>query len=117
MDMGGGGTSASGTRLSVRASAGRHDAKIPTEQNSFSPFDHANRPHPRHLARQSRPVHDFHDVIDVLVRLGLLLRQAAPALRSHDDPFGFQLLVDATAGGFLDGGPTAERTAGAVTGW
>src|SRR5262249_22975869 len=38
------------------------------------------------------------------------------ALGAGDDAFGFQLLVDATAGGVLDGGGTAHGPARAVAG-
>src|SRR5215831_145194 len=61
-------------------------------------------------------MYDLDHVIDVLVRLRLLLREALVALGPRDDPLGGQLLVDASPSGFLDGGGTAHRPASAVTG-
>src|SRR5207245_1583817 len=69
-----------------------------------STFDHADRPHARDLARQPRVMDDFHDVIDILVRLGLFLREADAALGAGDDAARLQFLVDAPAGGVLDRG-------------
>jgi hypothetical protein len=61
-------------------------------------------------------IHDIDNVIDILVRLGLLLREALAALAARDDAAGFQFLVDAPAGGFFDGGGAAHGPAGAVAG-
>src|SRR5437764_1029134 len=80
------------------------------------PFDHPNRPHARHFVGQSRFVYDLDHFIDILVRLGLFLRQAAVTLGARDDPAGLELLVDASAGRFLDGGSSAHGTAGAMAG-
>src|SRR5690242_5112623 len=59
-----------------------------------SPFDHADWPKSRDLLRQPRLVHDVDDGVDVLVGVGLLLRQLAAAARARDDAHRFELAID-----------------------
>src|SRR5262245_35476081 len=80
-----------------------------------SSLDDADRPHARHLLRQTRVVNDVDDIVHVLVRARLFLGQALLGLSASDDASGLQLLVDATTGGVLDGGGAAHGAAGAVT--
>src|SRR5437899_2857830 len=62
-------------------------------RDSALPFDHPNRPHPRHFVRQPRAMHHFHHVIDILVRLRLLLRESLVALGASDDALRFQFSI------------------------
>src|SRR5262249_7041303 len=80
------------------------------------PLDDANRLHPRHLLAQPSAMNDIDDVIDVLVRVRLLFREATAALRPRDDATRLQLLVDASAAGVLDRGSSAHLSPGAVAG-
>jgi hypothetical protein len=47
--------------------------------------------------REAGLVHDLHDLIDIVVSLGLLFRQTAVTLAAGDDPLGLQPLVNAAA--------------------
>src|SRR5262249_36868846 len=79
-------------------------------------LDDADGAHAGDLARQAGPVDHVHDVINVLVRLGLLLREALAALGAGDDAAGLQFLVDAAAAGVLDRRRPAHGPARAVAG-
>src|SRR4051812_22630788 len=79
-------------------------------------LDDPDGPHARHLGRQAGLVDHFNNLIDILVRPGLLLRKALAALSAGDDAARLQFLVDAAAGGVLDGGGAAHRPARPVAG-
>src|SRR6185437_17004911 len=81
-----------------------------------SSLNHSHGPHPRHLLRQPRLMYDLDHIIDILVRLGLLLRESLAALRPSNDAACFQFLIDAPAGRVLDGGGAAHGAARAVAG-
>src|SRR6185437_7472382 len=61
-------------------------------------------------------MYDLDHIIDILVRLGLLLRESLAALRPSNDAACFQFLIDAPAGRVLDGGGAAHGAARAVAG-
>jgi hypothetical protein len=60
-------------------------------------------------------VYHFHNVVNVLVRLRLLLRQTLAALGHGDDAAGFKFLVDLAAGSLFDRSSAAHGPARSVT--
>src|SRR5205823_8285861 len=68
------------------------------------------------LLGQAGLVDDLDDVVDVLVRLGLLLREPLAALGAGDDAPGLQFLIDLAVAGVLDGGGATHGPARAVAG-
>src|SRR5262249_39431252 len=81
-----------------------------------SALDDADRAHAGDLLAEAGAVHHIDHLIDVLVRLGLLLRQPLAALSAGDDPARLQLLVDPPARRILDRGGAAHGPARAVAG-
>src|SRR5207244_5342197 len=82
--------SVSGRAENAHGEAGLADQLL-SRQRLKSSFDYTDRPHPRHLVRQSRPVNYVHNVIDVLVSFRLFLRQPPMTLRAGDDALRLQL--------------------------
>src|SRR5438093_12920743 len=80
------------------------------------PLNHPDWPHPGDLLRDPRRVNHVHDVVHVLVRPGLLLREAAEALGAGDDAARLQLAVDPLAARELHRGGAAQGPAGPVAG-
>src|SRR5438105_3551307 len=86
-------------------------ARLPATLITGSTLDDTDGTHAGDFARDAGLMHDLDDVVDVLVCLRLLLRQALAALGPGDDAAGLQLLVDAASGGVLDRGGAAHRPA------
>src|SRR5262249_55200473 len=79
-------------------------------------LDDPYRPHPGPSHRHPRPIRHRDDLIDVLIRLGLLLRQTLVAPGAGEDAAGLQLLVDPPAGRGLARRRWAQGRAGKATG-
>src|SRR5262249_21194977 len=62
------------------------------------------------------PIDDVHDLIDILVRPGLFLREPLVRLGPGDDATALQLLVNSSPGGILHRRGPAHGPAGTVAG-